>query len=300
MENLNRPIIIDTKIIDKNKPDRFALKAVYKDSAVAYQYKIDDQWTAEKPKQKPEGTRVVFDSAEQFRAAKDTYFAWQDIMDMKNDSLKPEKTEEALRRFMQGRTGDTLTLFVPWGVRIEGEMGKSEEFVLDRIKEIKDKLQARNIKTDVLLMPADLYATEVNSQVSSDAASRYFAEVREIAETKGFTVKPWSEIRAENQSVYNERASQLSEDAIRDLLPAAKISAALGAATRRSGQTDEEAIKKAAFAYLRERICEAEIVEEQYQPIKVSTVAKNKDNLIDRDLPRLYLMPDEYQFPWLK
>jgi cytochrome c-type biogenesis protein CcmH/NrfG len=149
-------------------------------------------------------------------------------------------------------------------------------------------------------MPADLYATEVNRQVSAQEADKYFAQVRKGAEAEGFLVRPWSQIRKENEKAYRERSSELTEDAIVSLLTPQKLTEAERAARKRSGYIDRNSIHLAALAYLRERICEAEIIEKTYQPIKVSAVAKNKDNGVDRALPRVYILPDEYQFPWIK
>jgi hypothetical protein len=300
MERLNRPVMVDAKKVDKYKPNNFALQGVYKGVGVQYEYKIDNQWSSERPTQKPEGRRVVFEGIDQFRAAKDTYFAWQDISALQNPLLKPERPEEVLKRLLKARMGDSVTLFVPWGVRISGEFGPSEEFVLDRMAGLQNSLLQRKISSQIFLMPADLYATEVNNQVRPDDAQNYFRVVKKEAEDRNMQVKSWSEIRSENWETYLRRSNELSEEEIIKLLSPAKVREAVGAASRRSGYSSQEAIAKAAFAYLRERICEAEIVEDRYQPIKVSAVAKNKDNGVDRELPRIYIVPDLFQFPWLK
>jgi hypothetical protein len=150
-------------------------------------------------------------------------------------------------------------------------------------------------------MPADIYATEVNNQVDLNKARAYFENVTQVSiESFGFQVKAWSEIRAENIGQYLRRKAELDVDALKQMLTPIKVYEAVSVSKRRSGYSDPKEIEQAALAYLRERVCEAEIIEEVYTPIKVSAVAKNKDNGVDRDLPRLYIIPDQEQFPWLK
>ena len=52
------------------------------------------------------------------------------------------------------------------------------------------------------------------------------------------------------------------------------------------------------IAYLVERAVEAMVIEKMYQPIKLSCVARHKDDKIDLDLPRLYIVPEELTAPW--
>jgi hypothetical protein len=216
--------------------------------------------------------------------------------------FRPEYPTVIMDRIAEARDKKTqLTLFIPWGVRIDGQFGDNELKVMSRIQSLQEQLQKRRINTEVLLMPADLYATEVNNQVNPAQSENYFATVSEAAKNKfGFTVKPWSEIRTENLGRYQARAEQLTEDAIRRLLTKQKVTDAIDAAGRRSGYQETKDIQAAAFRYLRERIIEAEIVDDTYNPVKVSAVPRNKDNEIDGPLPRLYLFSSEEQFPWLK
>jgi len=228
------------------------------------------------------------------------YYVWQEIAKMQ--ITNPEYPDVSLARLTTAReTSVPVTLFIPWGVRPEGKFGSSEIAVLDKLKLLQDVLKGKGIPVDILIMPADLYATEVNNQVDGGQTSIYFEQVAEVAKTEfDFNVKPWSEIRLENWETYQTRSNQLTVEKIDELLTNRKISEAIGAATRRSGYSSQEDIMKAAYAYLRERICEAEIIESQYKPIKVSCVPKNKDNEIDINLPRLYIIPYEQQLPWLK
>ena len=303
---MEKMVRINQQFINNGKPD-FASQQLIKSSA-AREYLIAGSWTGEKPKQRPEGTRIVFNQVEEFRAARDVYFAWQDIVGLQEEAfqnestqLKPERPEEIVQRMLKARRSFMeLILFIPWGVKSTGDPSLIEDKVLDRIAYLREILLARKIQAQTLLMPADIYATEVNNQVDNKRANEYFSDVEERAKIRGFTVKPWSKIREENLPTYKRRAVELNEQEIRRILTPAKVDEAIKAAERRSGYTKKSDVVKAAFAYLRERICEAEIVKSVYDPIKVSAVAKNKDNEVDRELPRLYIIPYDWQFPWLK
>lgn len=295
---MERQIYLNETIIKKNNNiDSFSLQRVFCESGVGYKYKINGFWTDEKPKQKPEGKRIIFKDINSFRAVRDVYFAWQDIEKLRvHDPVKPE--EIIKRLFNSRKTGNQLTLFTPWGVGLKENL-KVAELVLDRIRLISNLLSQRNLNINCLLMPADLYATEINS-IDSDLTTRYFEFVTKEAVLRGFKVKPWSEIRQENLERYRVLLSQLDKKVIREVLSYNTIDNAIEAAKRRNQGLSQKNIENAAFAYLRERICEAEIIEAVYKPIKISAVGKNKDNYVDCELPRLYIIPEKEQFPWLK
>lgn len=297
---MERKIFIDQTKLDTPNTNVFALQHALKGVGVSREYKVDDTWTGNKPERKPEGTRVVFDSLDSLRAARDTYNAWVDIDRMRR--FRPEYPTKSIQRLLNARTtNEPLPLFVPWGVRPEGEFGASELQVMDMLKNFQTILAQRNIPTELLLMPADLYATEVNNQVGNQRVENYFSTVRDIAQNQfDFTVVPWSQIRTDNLTAYNQRDNELTQDAIKQVIPRGKIRSAIEAAGRRSGYTNPTDIRNSAFAYMKERICEAEIVEKAYKPIKVSVVPRERDNHLDRGLPRLYLFTPEQQFPWLK
>jgi len=293
---MERLVTIDQKIINQGKPNQYSLPKLLKWVETSREYCIRGIWTDEKPVQKPEGSRVVFPSVEQFRIAKDAYFAWNDIAT--RQTFPPELPDTILERLFQSRiTAAPLILFVPWGVRPAGTLGESEIEALGILERFNNDLQKRNINTAVLIMPADVYATEVNNQVDATYADAYFQSVNSQASQKGFAVKPWSSIRQDNQEEYSRLRSELNPSSI---LPAGVLERALKAAGRRSGYKDGRDIESAAFAYLQERLCEAEIIEKNYKPVKVSMVAKGKDAYVDRNLPRVYILPERLQFPWLK
>ncbi len=294
--HMEKFVKIDEKYITRANPNKFAVLQVAKSLAAGSEYLIDGAWKPGPPSQKPDGRRIVFE-LEKFRAGRDAYFAWQELQGL--IQFTTEKPEEVFTRIKDARlAGVPLTLFVPWGVRPQGVI-RLEPTVLDIVEKFQANIAKRNIPTQVLLMPADIYATDINS-INPRKTGNYFATIKELAQAKGFMVKPWSEIREENRDEYERRSSELTPAEIDNLLGRGKVLEAFSTSSRRSGYTRQRDIERAAYAYLRERVCEAEIVEAQYKPIKVSAVGKNKDNLVDRDLPRVYIVPEAYQFPWLK
>lgn len=296
---MEKEIKIDQEVIKKCKPDDFALKWVLKNFKARYEYLVEDMWFSNIQNQRPEKTRFIFDDISTFRAAKDTYLSWTDLNDKRVD--KPVFPDVIMERIAKSRISrEPLVLFSPWGVRPEGEFGQPEMAILDRLNNIRQLLAARGINPITVIMPADLYATEVNNQVSPKKANTYFETVTAEASRLGFLVKPWSQIRLENWEYYSKRSQELTPLQILQLLGEYIIEEAIEASRRRSGYKEEKDIKNAAFAYLRERICEAEIVEETLRPIKLSLVTKDKDRGVDRKLPRLYVIPREERFPWLK
>lgn len=294
---MNIEIRIDNQTINKGRPNRFALERVLIESSVRNEYLIQGQWVTGKIQSKPEGKRIVFNDISQFRAARDVYFSWIDINPLQAYTLV--LPEEIMRRIYSARlSGIPLPLFIPWGYRPVGKPS-IECSVLDRIQKYTEMFNKRRIPVTPLIMPADLYATEING-VDQSLVNDYFSFITREAEAKGFQVIPWSLIRSENNSQYQIMASNLTENVIRGLLENPVIDKALETATKRVSIKSEQAIRDSALAYLRERICEAEIIEEKFKPIKLSLVGKNKDNGVDRSLPRLYIIPEEQQFPWLK
>lgn len=316
-----KEIRIDQQRLKSYSPDMFAVQRILKEVKASFEYLVDNEWQPGRPSSKPEGTRVVFlngypffRSIDRFRIARETYFAWQSITEASTaDTVRKEEIIKrliepqafaliapALGRLDLSKMKPYLTLFTPWGVRPEGKFGRAEATVLDRLKTMRDSLRNRGIQTKTLVMPADVYATEVNRQVKRRRSKEYFERVADEAQTRGFTVESWSQLRDRNRQVYEKRADELTKRSLRELLPPQVIAEALSAARRRSGYSFPADIEDAAFRYLRERVCEAEIIEALYTPIKFSAVAKQKDNFVDRNLPRIYVIPNELQFPWLK
>lgn len=205
---------------------------------------------------------------------------------------------DIVSRFAKSTKSNPLTLFVPWGVRPAGLFGESEIKAMDIVKDYQTVLDKNAIPSRVLLMPADLYATEVNNY-KENATSAYFSTVAREAEKRRFQVVPWSQIRRANRQLYDRILDgEASLESLWKTTPKSLWQDLLASADRRSKQ-DNKDIAKAAFDYLKERVAEARIIDAVYKPIKVSMVSPNKDAFVDRDLPRLYLLPKELRFPWI-
>ncbi len=213
----------------------------------------------------------------------------------------PVYEQEVQTRLQRATTENPLTLFVPWGVRPSGKPGESEWTGLETIAEYQRMLAANGIRTNVLLMPADVYAIEVNGY-DWGMVTGYFNWVWKQAEGMGFEVIPWSMLRKNNQDQYDRilRWEANPQTLWKSIPKSLWYRDLLGAANRRSSGTTDEEIKTAAFQYLQERIAEARIIESLYTPIKVSMVSPTKDNIVDCQLPRIYLLAKEDRFPWLQ
>jgi hypothetical protein len=258
------------------------------------EYLREGIWTSE-----PTGTitsrRFIFPTTEERNAALDTIAMSKEFQTMQtNNPVLPEKIFARLAEAR--RIQVPITLFVPWGVRPEGEIGKEYE-ALDTLQEIQAKLSILRIPSQLLIMPADVYATEVNG-LDSKRTDTYFAQITTEATQRGMIVKPWSQIREENRQLYDVMAGELTREKLEAIIGSAgTMQKVFQAASRRSERGNTQ---QAAYAYLRERVIEAQIVERRYCPIKMGFAPKNKDNNIDGPLPRLYVIPESLQFPWLQ
>jgi len=256
------------------------------------EYKVDDSWLKE-----PAGrvTAVRYDVSA-IRAS------LQDVAEMlkylKYQAIQaPVYAEKIRERLLLSRTNDNeLIVFSPWGPKYSGEMDlipetKTLEEVRERLKFAQNKL-----KTRYLLMPADLYGTEIN-RLSESAVKGYFERLSQLTyqilgETTSVSIKPWSEIRSENYSRYEELLrkftaefdSQVGEDEYRKAIRISKI-------------FGSENPAESARRYCLERLIEAVLIDELFSPVKLSLVKKEKD-ILDGPLPRIYIISN--RAPWLK
>ena len=69
--------------------------------------------------------------------------------------------------------------------------------------------------------------------------------------------------------------------------------------TRARSTAGKMGLRSDSVEYLIERVVEAIIIEEKYRPIKISCVARYKDDKVDLELPRLYLLPENLLAPWM-
>ena len=117
-------------------------------------------------------------------------------------------------------------------------------------KLLKQALRKNGIPSNVLVMPADVYATEVNNY-DKDAANDYFYTMTQEAKRRNFQVSPWSQIRRDNQQTYDRILKrEASLEALWASTPKPLWENLLAAADRRSKQSEGD-IAKAAFDYLK-------------------------------------------------
>ncbi len=279
-------------VLKRKNIDVFAAQEALRVAGSKREYQFDGVWTGTNPGRKPDATRVAI-VLEAFRKARGAYFAWQDMSPQ--FAFDPVFPETIIKRLMGEQKP---TLFIPWGVRNSSYFGSKEQKAMDQIDVVRGLLQKRTIDPLILLMPADLYALEVNKLLEPKNVRAYFDQVKNEGERRGYTVMPWSTIRSDNQDIYDTLATKYTDNALQTLLPNSVIESATRAAGKNSGYTDSDGIVRAAFRYLRERVCEATIVENCWQPIKLSMAPKNKDNAVDMELPRLYVLPENLVLPW--
>ncbi len=300
--------------------NKFAYDRAMKAFAGDRRYFVKGRWEIQIPQAgkltkfsgKPEKTEILFDSEDSLSAVEDVCAFWQWIE--KRSEAKPVLPEACFDRIIQARKeGRPLNVFVPWGVRPDyretlwdGAFPESsaEKAVLSVLDEVRKEAEGRRIIVQVLFMPADLYATEINNFAPETMQAYFRALKNEVARAgKGPSsprVWPWSAIRGRNREAYAELAETYTESKIRSIIPAGMVQASLASAARFNPGYGSVAQKEAAFRYLRERLCEAEIIEKELQPIKFSLVDPFKDSRVDGPLPRVYVIPENLKFPWLK
>lgn len=192
---------------------------------------------------------------------------------------------------------ENVKFFTPWGPRYCWKKRGSiiqdfdkEIITLKYLREISYQLSSNmpNKNIQWIFLGADLYGSRING-MPADIISNYFESLFErlnsIIPESEFHL--WSEfdLKAQQyrQEVINNRRFYIDEDLFRR----AKQTAVF------IGQNNNPE------TYIIERIAEAMLVEELWQPIKISCVQRHKDDKVDMDLPRLYLLPKEITAPWM-
>lgn len=137
-----------------------------------------------------------------------------------------------------------------------------------------------------IFLCADLYGTKIND-LSDEPVSEYFASLRSwLAE-----ILPLAEFRL--WSEFSNQAEPCRE------LVRVNLSQIVGQSILTRAVQTSQKMGGNATDYLVERLAEAMLIEELYHPIKVSLAPKGKDAEVDYRLPRLYLLPEDLQAPWL-
>lgn len=190
-----------------------------------------------------------------------------------------------------------IRFFTPWGPRYSWRgrgtfvhLNDPEvallQFLARLFQILKEHMPGKTFRW--LFLAADLYGTRIN-HLPSDIVRDYFESLRgrlnEILPEAELVF--WSEF-SELAEPYRQRAKA---DLCHQLSPAVITAAENTARLMDCGGDPHQ--------YLVERLAEARLIEELWEPIKVSCVRRSKDDEVDADLPRLYLVPEKYHAPWL-
>lgn len=190
-----------------------------------------------------------------------------------------------------------ITLFTPWGPRYSWESrgaiikeDDKEVEALNFLKALIDELR-QNMPDKIfrwVFLGADLYGTRINN-LPVEAVKDYFCSLSEwlsqVLPTAEFWL--WSQLGSNAEEYRQEIRTNFNNFISNDiLLRANKTAQAMGR-------------NSSAKEYLIERLTEAVFIEKTLKPIKISCVARNKDDVIDYQLPRLYFLPERLHAPWL-
>lgn len=192
---------------------------------------------------------------------------------------------------------DKVVFFTPWGPRYKWKDrgtiindGDPEVKLLRHLHkmlvEIRHFLPGKEIQW--LFLGADLYGTRINRLPAAEVAD-YFSSLQGwlgmIIPSAEF--KLWSEFDADAEPFRTQFRGKVSTSVSAEVEARAQL---VSAKLKGAGNHKD---------YLVERMAEAELIETRYQPIKISAVARHKDAEVDRELPRLYLVPELLHAPWL-
>ncbi|MBI1972238.1 MAG: hypothetical protein HYS53_02960, partial [Candidatus Aenigmarchaeota archaeon] len=268
------------------------------------EYLVDGSWITE-PLGRVSGSRYRVNAGDVWAIAE----AWKYIKRISVE--KPEKPDKILEQLIDARLEPAkmpvgtlvqkLRLFSPWGPRYQNSSPEIKESdpEIATLKEMRTALyqfSAAGYVPNLLLMPADVYGTEING-LPERFVREYFKWLEEAAlATLGgvadVNIMPWSEIRSNNKKRYAELKRGFEKEFVALVKPgefakAVKVAAAFG-----SGRPEQDAKR-----YCVERMAEAEVIYSAFKdPIKLSLVRKEKDAL-DGPLKRIYIIKN--RAPWM-
>lgn len=218
----------------------------------------------------------------------------------KENGQRPVAVESILEKLAVSRIkGEELVLFSPWGPRyktlIPEVTPQSPEIdTIGELNVVLRKFRDLGYKTKFLLMPADSYGTEING-LSPVFVSAYFNSLSATFERNltdlTMEIKSWSAIKASRRDRYLNLKEEISK------LPISP--GTLGRARRKAIWIGiaPEASEIAARLYIWERLIEARMISEEYDPIKLSLAKKENDeqdgypNISNNDyLKRIYIV----------
>jgi hypothetical protein len=240
-----------------------------------------------------------------FGRAADVERAWSYIVEKgkKSGGQKPVRLEDVLDALVAARfEGRELVFFMPWGPRYKTkehtvDATSPEMATLTELREIFEQLVGFGYRPRVILMPADVYGTEINN-LAPDFVERYFASLTtaakvEFGEIVNLYVRPWSFLRGSNADLYEQLRQDFSERIGSD----AELSKLMRNALRKARVMNPSEAEGSARRYVLERLIEAEIIGKLYKPIKLSVVRKENDELDGDSLPRIYVVANKA--PWM-
>lgn len=189
-----------------------------------------------------------------------------------------------------------INLFTPWGPRyswesrgVEINEGDKEVETIAFLRSVLDSLLTNmaNKQLHWMFLGADLYGTRLNG-LPEEVVSGYYGSLsnwlsRLMPEIK---FRLWSEFDTEAERYRCQVREEFFRYIDRELLRrTTQVAQAMG-----RGSDPKE--------YLVERVAEALLIEEQFQPVKISCVRKEKDAIVDANLPRIYIVPEGLTAPW--
>lgn len=190
-----------------------------------------------------------------------------------------------------------ITLFTPWGPRYSWESrgaviqdGDREvevlNFLVVLLGELRQNMPDKNFRW--VFLGADLYGTRINN-LPVEVVARYFDSLVQWLPR----VLPMAEFQLWSQldSVAEEYRREVRANF--DNLVSYSILSRANQTARAMGRNSS------AKEYLVERLAEAMFIERTLKPVKISCVARHKDDDVDWELPRLYFLPERLHAPWL-
>jgi len=184
------------------------------------------------------------------------------------------------------------TFFQPWGVAPDGRMNPRTKKAIDTTLKFIDGL-ARYFpeqKRKLIVMPADYYAVDIN-EWDGEIVDNFIGELRGYLDSVTADVQtvieviPYSKIISDNAERYRQIKNKVT---IGDIDSCKRLSA-----KRWAGGNSEEAAKW----YVVERLTEGILIDEIWNPVKISLGSSERDDC-DGPLLSLYLKKAP-RFPWI-
>lgn len=287
-----------TKLFEGNE-GREVLSYIVKQGAGKKEYLSDGLWV-DKPLGKIRGSRYNFNGWD--KEIENIIKIWNYLKS--KSSQIAVRGDEIIRKIINSQLKkEELVFFSPWGPRYNRKESKidKEDLEIRTLKEIEEifkEFNLRDYKINFILMPADVYGTEINN-LPEQFVSNYFSYLGDLARLilgslAKISIAPWSKIRTENREKY-EKLKREIDNRFFDFIKGGEYEKAFETACFFNCENEQRA-KMSARKYCIERLVEGNIISEVYDPIKLSLVRKEKDAL-DGPLRRIYIIKNKA--PWM-